>query len=92
MEAETSVAIDPSPELVRFAKWQAIHAPLHSRTVEARLSQRQVLAVPAVVQPMDSELEPLGDPFGAVTREISQHGLSLIVGGLSIRRDASGWN
>ena len=46
--------------------------------MERRSEVRRTHAVPVVVQPLDSELEPLGDPFAAVMREFSLHGFSLV--------------
>ena len=34
--------------------------------------------MPVVVQPLDSELEPLGEMFAAAMREYSLHGFSLL--------------
>jgi len=80
MSDTVNVAIAPSPELLDF-----VMREISSRQIapqkpdrERRSEPRRTHAVPVVVQPMDSEVEPLGDPFPAVMREFSLHGLSLV--------------
>ena len=67
--------IAPSPALLRFAQRQSRIA----REVERRAEARHFLAEPVVVQPVDSELNPLGSPQAGVTRDISPSGIGLIV-------------
>ena len=80
MSATTSVAITPSPELLDFVMREISSRQIAPRKpdVERRSEPRRTHAVPAVVQALDSELEPLGDPFAAVVREFSLNGFSLV--------------
>jgi hypothetical protein len=44
-----------------------------------RAEQRESVAVPVLVQPLDLDLQPLGGPFEAVTRDVSPSGIGLFV-------------
>ena len=80
MSATTSVAIAPSSELLDFVMREISSrqiAPLNP-DVERRSEVRRTHAMPVVVQPLDSDLEPLGDPFAAVVRDFALHGFSLV--------------
>ena len=70
-------------ELLAFAQRQIRQRAYHERVDDPRPEQRdehrRVLAVPAILQPLDAELRACGAPLGAVTRDISPRGLGLIL-------------
>ena len=80
MSATTSVAIAPSNELLDFVMREISSRQIVPRSpdVERRSEVRRTHAVPVVVQPLDSKLDPLGEPFAAAMREYSLHGFSLL--------------
>lgn len=69
--------IAPSPALLRFAERQSRMA----REVERRAEPRHYFAEAVVVQPVNSELQPVREPLAAVTRDISHSGIGLIFEG-----------
>lgn len=79
MPHEVSVTIAPSPELLLFAERHAQDDPPHAPSVENRCEPRPPLFVPVIAQPLSGNLAPLGKPLAALTRNVSRHGLSLIV-------------
>lgn len=75
----TTTAIQPSPQLLSFAERHVKSATLHAPKFERRREPRQYFAAPAVVQPVDGKLRPLGNPFATVTRDFSLNGMGLIL-------------
>jgi hypothetical protein len=49
----------------------------HYQGLERRAIRRHRLAMPVVAVPLDDDLQPVGDTFAAVTRDISARGLAL---------------
>lgn len=45
---------------------------------ERRTHVRYVVALPSIVQPLDEDLQPVGNSFHAVTRDISVAGVALV--------------
>jgi hypothetical protein len=48
-------------------------------TEERREVSRHTVSIPVTIQPLDETLEPQGEPFFAMTSEISAHGLSMLI-------------
>ena len=69
----------PSPELLAFARRQVSLACGETPDVERRQESRVRVALPAIVQPLDDELNPQGDRFAAMMRDMTKDGLGLIV-------------
>lgn len=64
----------PSPALLRFAERQSRIA----RVTERRSEDRHFIAQPVSVQFLDSNMQPMGAPRVAVTRDISPSGIGLL--------------
>jgi len=45
---------------------------------ERRSEPRYKMTIPVLAQPVDDQLEPTGDVFRAVTRDISAHGIGML--------------
>ena len=45
---------------------------------ENRISDRRPIAIPVKIQPLDANHQPVGEPFSAITRNISMGGVGLI--------------
>ena len=71
--------IEASPELRAFAERQALQAMEQTPPVDRRGQNRITIAVPAILQLVDASIKPLGNPFAALTRDITSEGLGLIV-------------
>lgn len=67
----------PPSELVDFVKRQIRDAPV-SYGAERRMEERYLMLVPVLAQPLDAEFRPMGEPFLAVTRDISRGGIGLV--------------
>jgi len=72
-------AFKPPPELVDFVKRQIREAQVYGGK-ERRSEERYLMLVPVLVQPVDAQCNPIGDPFVAVTRDISRKGIGLVHG------------
>ena len=77
MTCETAIAA-PSPELLLFAERVAETEPALA-TSEKRAGPRPPLFTTVLVQPLDADLAPLGPPLAALTRNISRHGLCILI-------------
>jgi len=64
-------------ELVSFVRRQVTNSTIYGGG-ERRAEERESLVVPVLVQPVDKSLRPVGDPFTAVTRDISRSGIGLV--------------
>jgi len=73
----TSLLLQPSSLLVAFAKRQVRNAKLYAGP-ERRSEPRDLVVMPVVVQPVDEQLCPLGEPLAMVTRDLSPKGVGLI--------------
>ncbi|MCA9148758.1 MAG: PilZ domain-containing protein [Planctomycetales bacterium] len=68
---------ESSPEVITTFMQQVV-VEYHNYGMGHRRSEpREAVAVPVVVQQVDSSLEPLDEPFDAVTRDISTGGIGL---------------
>src|SRR5262249_15229973 len=73
--AESS--LHPSASLVSFVKRQVRNAQLQAGP-ERREEVRQMIVVPAIVQPVDENRQPIGEPVAMVTRDITTRGVGLV--------------
>lgn len=74
MEVNDPSLVSP-PELIDFVKRVASElGPSHDR----REHPRHHFTVAVEVQPLDDELNPSGEPFAAVTRDLSAVGIGLL--------------
>ena len=78
MTMATSISISPPEALVRFAHRRA-RLEEHKPNVERRSVARQSLTTPALLQPVNSELDIVGAAIPAMTRDISRDGVGVIV-------------
>lgn len=69
--------LKPPAELVSFVERQLRNAQPY-RGVERRSDRRFLMVVPVLVQPVDEHYHPVGDPFAAVTRDVSPKGIGLV--------------
>lgn len=69
--------LQPPAELLSFVERQIRTAHSYAGA-ERRMKQRYLIAVPVTVQPLDRRLKPVGDPFPAVTRDISPTGIGVV--------------
>jgi hypothetical protein len=67
----------PIPELVSFVKRQIRNAELRVGP-ERRSDRRHAIVAPVLAQPVDQDLNAVGDPFALVTRDISSKGIGLV--------------
>ena len=65
----------PPPQLVEFVQ-RMVRETVYAR-VEERKQDRQKIAIEVMVQPLDPDFQPTGEPFIAMTRDISSAGLGL---------------
>jgi hypothetical protein len=72
-------AFKPPPELVDFVKRQIREAQVFGGE-ERRSEERHLMLVPVLVQPVNAQYNPIGDPFVVVTRDISRKGIGLVHG------------
>ena len=80
MSEVANITVAPSPELLAFAERDAAAAdPISATIAERREKVRLPFTVPAVVQLVDGELNALGEPIAAVTRDMTTDGLGLIL-------------
>jgi hypothetical protein len=57
---------------------QDVIVQYQQRTVSSRRAEvRETAAIPVFVQPLDDQLQPVGEEFAAVTRDVSVGGLGL---------------
>ncbi len=76
--ADLSATIDPPPkDLVAFVERQ-VRTIGKCKGDDRRSEGRFLMAVPALVQPLTEDFEPIGEPFSVVTRDISQKGVGLV--------------
>lgn len=68
--------VAPSAELIRFAK-EAGAKQRPYEAAERRSEVRRAIAVPVLAQPLDDEGTLVGEPFMAVTRDLSPSGLAM---------------
>jgi hypothetical protein len=73
--AESS--LHPSASLVAFVKRQVRNAQLQAGP-ERREELRQMIVVSAIVQPVDENHQPIGEPVAMVTRDITARGVGLV--------------
>ena len=73
----TTVSIAPSPELLRFAQRRSRMAKTRDE-IEQRSEERETYVTPALLLPVDSSLQVVGDAIHAVTRDISAGGIGII--------------
>jgi hypothetical protein len=73
----TLTALHPSTELIAFAERQ-VRNERQKAFFEKRASNRNLLVVPVIAQPIDKQCEPIGPPLALVTRDISSEGIGLI--------------
>ena len=66
-----------SPTLVAFAERQVRNVS-EFRGDDRRIGRRHLMVLPVVLQPLDDDLQPSGEMFAAVSRDISVTGIGLI--------------
>jgi hypothetical protein len=71
------LSMHPSASLVAFVKRQVRNAELFAGP-ERRADLRQLIVVPAIVQPVDAQCQPIGEPVAMVTRDITAKGVGLV--------------
>ena len=64
-----------APELLSFVKRISVELPPSHKCGEHRCHQ---FNVPAEVQPLDANLNPSGEPFRGVTRDLSAVGIGIV--------------
>ncbi len=67
---------EPSPELFRFAEAAAANQRPYDGA-ERRTEVRRSIAVAVLAKPVGIDLTPVGEPFIAVTRDISTNGMAM---------------
>ncbi len=65
------------PEAIAEFVQRLVSRLTHYRGKERRAIRRHRLAIPVLAAPLDDDLQPAGDSFAAVTRDISARGLAL---------------
>lgn len=73
----TTAVPGPPAELVSFVE-RHIRSARPYTGLERRSDKRCLMAMPVVVQPLDEETEAVGDPFTAMTRDISPKAIGLV--------------
>ena len=68
---------EPTPELVAFAKRQVVHAKIR-RGIERRAEPREMIVIPVLVQEVNDDLAPIGEPIDVVTRDLTSRGAGLV--------------
>jgi hypothetical protein len=66
----------PRRELVEFVHRLAAGAPAYAGA-ERRAEPRWTIVTPVPVQPLDERLRPHGEPFVAISRDVSPGGMAL---------------
>jgi len=69
--------LEPPAELVAFVKRQLRDARVFGGE-DRRSEERHPMLVPVLVQPVDEQFRPIGEPFAVATRDISQKGIGLV--------------
>ena len=69
--------LEPPAELVAFVKRQLRDARVFHGE-DRRSEERHPVLVPVLVQPVDEQSHPIGEPFAAATRDISKKGIGLV--------------
>jgi hypothetical protein len=72
-----AIVAKPPKELFDFAKRQVFNTKSRQGG-ERRVCERDAIAVPVVVQPVDKRLMPVGGAFHVVTRDLSPKGVGLV--------------
>ncbi len=68
--------VHPPAEIAEFVQ-RLVSRLVHYRGKERRAIRRHRLAIPVLAVPLDDDLQPAGDSFAAVTRDISTRGLAI---------------
>jgi len=74
---EPAIFLPPSAALMAFVKRQVSSAEPFSEK-ERRTVPRHLLAMPVIVQAVESDLSPAGEPRAMVTRDYSHRGMGLV--------------
>ena len=67
----------PPCQLVSFVERQ-VRSLRQNAVMERRAVPRDLLVVPVTVLPINAKFQPIGEPFTAVTRDISPKGAGLV--------------
>jgi hypothetical protein len=74
---EHPLSLWPSRALLTFVERQVCRPENYGGT-ERRADQRLLLVMPVIVQGVDEQLMPLGDPQAMVVRDLTRTGLGLV--------------
>ena len=74
---DPAIAPQPPAEVIAFVERQIRKARPY-KGLERRSDKRYLVATPVWVQPVDAQSNPIGEPFAAVTRDISLEGMGLV--------------
>jgi len=75
-ERQVSELVHPPEEIAEFVQ-RIVGRLTHYRGKERRGERRHRLAIPLLAVPLNEELQPVGDAFAAVSRDISSRGVAL---------------
>ncbi len=75
-QCPSSDLVHPPEEIAEFVQ-RLVSRLVHYRGKERRTARRHRVAIPVLAVPLDDDLQPAGDSFAAVTRDISSRGLAL---------------
>ena len=74
---DAAIVPQPPAEVIAFVERQIRKARPY-KGLERRSDKRYLVATPVWVQPVDAQSNPIGEPFAAVTRDISLEGIGLV--------------
>ena len=67
-----------TPEVIfETINWALDRAQSHN-FADRRISERTTVHLPVVIQPIDSNCHPVGEPFEAITRDVSVGGMGFV--------------
>jgi hypothetical protein len=75
-QCPSSELVHPPEDIAQFVQRLVGRLALY-RGKERRTIRRHRVAIPVLAVPLDDDLQPAGDSFAAVTRDISTRGLAL---------------